>query len=675
MVEPVNFEPRTVKAPRRRRRLRPTVLLLWLVLVALGGTTWFVFTGRTVEIAVQPTPEQLQVKGRWPAPVIDHRYFLHRGRYTLTAELEGHRRLEETIEIDDDTPATLRFTFEPLPGRLRITSGELTGAEVLINGEVTAVTPAEVELPLGVHAVVVRAPRHSEAVRRVEISEPDQRLELAVVLEPGWAPVHFRTVPAGASVVVDGHRLGVTPLTAEIGAGRHDVELRLPGYAPHSSPIAVVAREELELPIIRLARSAALLKVTSVPTGASVTVDDEFQGTTPLEVGFSPDAEHEITLTKGGFEVHTESLRVAAGQRDHLTVELIPLMGQVRFTSRPPGAEVIVDGENRGRTDTTLELEERPHTVEIRLDGHVPFTTTITPRQGAINHIDAELESVAQASRPPERITSPQGVELKLIAPGRFTMGASRRVPGRRANETLREVVLTRPYYLAVREVTNREYRAFKASHRSGIVGSATLETDHHPVVRVTWDDAARYCNWLSEKESLPPVYEMRSGRMAARSPLPAGYRLPTEAEWAWAARYDGAGWERKYQWGGNLPIPSGAGNFGDRSADGVLGDSLPDYDDGHAATAPAGSFTPNPRGLFNMGGNVSEWVQDLYTIYPPQPGHVVEDPTGPDEGEYHVIRGASWMDDSVTELRLSYRDYGDEARPDVGFRIARSAR
>jgi formylglycine-generating enzyme required for sulfatase activity len=73
------------------------------------------------------------------------------------------------------------------------------------------------------------------------------------------------------------------------------------------------------------------------------------------------------------------------------------------------------------------------------------------------------------------------------------------------------------------------------------------------------------------------------------------------------------------------------------------------------------------------MGGNVSEWVHDVYTIYTPSPDDIATDPTGPDEGEYHVIRGASWMDDSVTELRLSYRDYGDEARPDVGFRIARS--
>ena len=92
------------------------------------------------------------------------------------------------------------------------------------------------------------------------------------------------------------------------------------------------------------------------------------------------------------------------------------------------------------------------------------------------------------------------------------------------------------------------------------------------------------------------------------------------------------------------------------------------------AATAPAGSFRPNPLGLYNLGGNVSEWMHDVYAVTPSPPGEVTRDPTGPTEGAYHVIRGSSWMDTNVTELRLSYRDYGDQARPDLGFRIARSA-
>jgi formylglycine-generating enzyme required for sulfatase activity len=109
-------------------------------------------------------------------------------------------------------------------------------------------------------------------------------------------------------------------------------------------------------------------------------------------------------------------------------------------------------------------------------------------------------------------------------------------------------------------------------------------------------------------------------------------------------------------------------------SAAGILEGSLPNYQDGYAATAPVGSFRANAFGVFNLGGNVSEWVQDFYAFTPSAPGIIEKDPTGPTTGDYHVIRGASWMDNTVTELRLSYRDYADSARPDVGFRIARNA-
>jgi formylglycine-generating enzyme required for sulfatase activity len=197
---------------------------------------------------------------------------------------------------------------------------------------------------------------------------------------------------------------------------------------------------------------------------------------------------------------------------------------------------------------------------------------------------------------------------------------------------------------------------------------------DSHPVVRVTWEQAAAYCNWLSGRDKLPPAYEKRGGRLVAKVPLTTGYRLPTEAEFERVARYpDGKG-PLRYPWGGAFPIPDKAGNYGDTSARDILRRTLPDYGDGFPATAPVEGLPPNAMGLFHLGGNVSEWMHDLYAITPSIRGSLVKDPTGPAEGEYHVIRGASWRHASVTELRLSYRDYGKDARPDLGFRIARYA-
>jgi formylglycine-generating enzyme required for sulfatase activity len=98
---------------------------------------------------------------------------------------------------------------------------------------------------------------------------------------------------------------------------------------------------------------------------------------------------------------------------------------------------------------------------------------------------------------------------------------------------------------------------------------------------------------------------------------------------------------------------------------------ALKDYSDGYAGTAPVGKFQPSPAGFFDLAGNVAEWVHDYYAIRatPSQ-----TDPSGPATGRHHVIRGSSWMQGSVSALRWTYRDYGTEPRPDVGFRCARYA-
>jgi formylglycine-generating enzyme required for sulfatase activity len=472
---------------------------------------------------------------------------------------------------------------------------------------------------------------------------------------------------------VGGEVVGRTPITAEVLSGSHSLEVLLEGYKPHVDRLRVVANEPLTLPTIVLQPAEGNISVATDPAQATVTVDGVYRGTTPIDLDLAPNEDHEVEVSKAGHVSHVERVRVGSGESRQLAVTLQPMRGEIQVSSRPPGAELLVDGEAVGTTDRRLTLTATEHVIEVRKDGYQPYRTRVRPRPGLPQEIAVTLQPEAAPGFANE-IQSPQGVPLKLIPPGRFTMGASRREPGRRANETLREVELTRPFYLAVREVSNREFREFNDQHRSGTAGRHSLENDHHPVVRVTWEEAARYCNWLSEREGLPPVYVQRGATLVARSPLPTGYRLATEAEWAWAARMASGASALKYSWGNGLPIPNDSGNYGDRSAASLLGDSLNEYDDGHPVTAPVGSFRANAHGLFNMGGNVSEWVNDIYTIYPPNTESVVRDPMGPGEGEYHVIRGASWMDESVSELRLSYRDYGRDPRPDVGFRIARSA-
>ena len=128
------------------------------------------------------------------------------------------------------------------------------------------------------------------------------------------------------------------------------------------------------------------------------------------------------------------------------------------------------------------------------------------------------------------------------------------------------------------------------------------------------------------------------------------------------------------YPWGNELPPPDRSDNFADIAAAEILPTTLVTYTDGFAVAAPVGSFAANPVGVFDLGGNVVEWVQDFYEISVAQPeAGVIVDPLGPETGRFHVLQGPSWRSATVTDLRLAYRNYGAEAREDLGFRIARN--
>ena len=150
------------------------------------------------------------------------------------------------------------------------------------------------------------------------------------------------------------------------------------------------------------------------------------------------------------------------------------------------------------------------------------------------------------------------------------------------------------------------------------------------------------------------------------------GYRLLTEAEWAWTAKVIPEGKSEMFPWGTELyPPPKVVGNYADRSAAKFLSFTLSNYNDGFPVSAPVGSFAPNSKGIYDISGNVAEWTHDYYDIRPMR-GEPEQDPTGPRAGNRHVIRGASWAMGSRSELRLSFRDAGADGRMDTGFRLAR---
>jgi formylglycine-generating enzyme required for sulfatase activity len=672
--------PQTTAPARGERTLKRIVLGAFVLLLLVVA---FVLLATPVSVRITPEPERYSLRGFPPAISVGERQLVLPGSYTVTAGLTGYRPLQQTIEVPSGGLQSFELQLEELPGQVSIELQPAVPFRLFVNdAAVLADGRQPAEIPGGTHRLRIETERYLPVEETLVVAGKGEAQQVAYVLQPAWASVRIDSQPPGATVEVDGEPAGVTPLETELLQGERRLVLKLEKYQDLTLPLQVVAGTDLAPDTLQLQPADGRVVLGSDPAGASVSVGGVFHGTTPVTLSLASGVEHALRLTKPGYRHFDKQLQLAADEEQTLDARLQPQYGIVFVTAQPADATLQVDGRDAGKATQRLQLTTRSHTLVISKPGYASQTVTVTPRTGTSQNVDVTLVTAEQARTRKQAMampavkTSVAGQQLRLIRPqGSFRMGASRREAGRRANESVRQVQLVRPFYLAAREVTNAEYRQFSPAHSSGSAEGVSLNADSQPVVNVSWEAAARYCNWLSGREGLPPAYTESNGRLQPVSPMSTGYRLPGEAEWAYVARKHTQKSEQRYPWSGSFPPTNLAGNFADASISDTLANTVPDYNDGHRVSAPVGGFAARPAGFHDLGGNVAEWMHDYYAVYPGEASKTVTDPLGPVSGEHHVVRDSSWRQGTITELRLSYRDYSRAARPDLGFRIARYAK
>ena len=676
-IEVADYEPRAraaVRKPVARSRGKP---IAWAAALAVAAVLGFLLTATSVEVATSSGVEADAVD--FAGTVFDFgfggRYLVPPGDYQLSVEAEGYAPAAQPVTVGRESGQRIVVALERLPGQVAIDTAGVPGT-LSVDGVPRGVLPGTFELPAGTRELTVSAPRHADQQIRFEVTGGGEEQLLKVALVPQFAKLTVTSVPEGATVWADDRELGRTPLETELDAGRYTLALLHPEYRRFESPITVKAGEPQVVGPIELGMPDGRLTVTSRPAGADVSLGGSYRGRTPVTIGVPPGMPQEVLITLAGHAPASETVSVESRAERRIGFDLVPVLGEVRVRGEPADAQLFVDGASRGAANQTLTLPAAPHVIEVRKAGLETFRATVTPREGQPQLVEFTLRTAGEArtAAMSARRSTGLGQEMVLVTGGRFTMGSARREAGRRSNETERVVVLQRPFYLSRFQVTNKEFREFRAEHLSGIFKDESLDLDRQPATRVTWQDAAAFCNWLSKRDGLPAAYVQRGDRLELAEPVNTGYRLPTEAEWEFAARFDGSRATRKYPWGNDLPVPARSGNWGDASAIYLTPVTISGYQDGHRVAAPVGSYPANPLGLHDLGGNVFEWTNDRYSIYVVGPDHVATDPVGPRAGDNYVIRGAGWLTGKIPELRVASRDSGNAARPDLGFRIARYA-
>jgi formylglycine-generating enzyme required for sulfatase activity len=641
-----------------------------LAALALAAASVALSQLERVEVVLAPADARVTAPQSWFSWHSAASVFVFPGTHRLRAEREGYEPASGEVTVREGAVARLELRLAKLPGLVSFdTSG--VAADVSVDGVRAGKVPGELSIAAGPRTITLRAPRYLDQVVRLDVVGMGQKQSAQVSMQPSFGVVNVQSVPAGAVITIDGENRGVTPADVELQAGVRRVVIAADGMRPWQSTLVVRAGEKSTLGPIELGAADAIVTVRSSPSGADVTVGGSFRGKTPLTTELAPGVEHSIVVSLAGYDAARRSVFAEAAGRPALDVRLVPQLVSVRVAGEPTDAEVWVNGVLRGKTPSAFSLPATRYRLEVRKSGFEPFATELTLAPGLERSVEYRLVDPKDiAGNAARSIQTKSGIELRLVRGGEFRMGSDRREQGRRPNEGSRRVTLSRPYYLGATEVTNAQFRKFRPLHNSGFVAQKSLDLDGQAVTGVSWNDAVEFCNWLSAEEGLAPAYEKQGEIWLLKTPVSNGYRLPTEAEWEFAARATEDGKTRRYAWGDALPVPGDSGNFAGAEAAEIVGGVLQGYRDPQLVVSKPREFSANPLGLYDMAGNVSEWVTDWYSSFAAS-GTAV-DPLGPAEGKLRGIRGSSWRSGDVAELRFAWRDSARQAADHIGFRVAR---
>lgn len=531
-------------------------------------------------------------------------------------------------------------------------TSEPAGAQVIVDGRVRGVTPlSRLELDSGSHRLEVAHSFYQTHVEGLSLDRGDH-LVRHFVLQVGDGTLSLLSNPRGAWVEVDGERLpDLTPTTLRTTAGEHTIVMGQAERRAVAQVHTLKAQQTLEVNFnLNIDPHGSLTMMTSPRNAKIEFVDKELVYTPQMRL---PIGEYTVRVSRPGYEAQTFRYTVQYGDNRH-DVKLVRAFGTLVVTTSPADADVRVSYVEGGRTrsksySTDMQLPLGALELRARAIGYrTAFRKLDLTSQGAAVHFDLAAMQVQVGRVFSDALSvGGQGPELVVVPAGRFLMGNASGPP---SEQPARTVVLSQPFAVSRFEVTIGDYLKYLQDRGLALHERLDPADITHAVAYVSHADATDYAGWLSAQ----------TGHK---------YRLPTEAEWEYVAR---AGSQQTYFFGEDPEQLCAYANVSDAATRKVYRQwQTLSCDDGLVRPGPVGTYQPNEFGVYDIYGNVAEWVADCglpeYTL-------------GSDDGTHaytggscssHGVRGGSW-DSQAIEASSSYRFSVSSANDDRGIRLLR---
>lgn len=525
-------------------------------------------------------------------------------------------------------------------GEIAITVQSIpAGAQIYIDG-ISKGTNEQIKIPVGKHSLKLIMDGYASVSKDIEVS-PEKTLFKYEMEKVQDVLLEVSSVPAGAEISLDGVLLGETPKSVYYTPGKYTLKLKKKGFSSVEDTVELEGsslKKNYSMQDIR-----ATLTINSDPD-ADVFIDGE-KITELKNIKIAPKY---ITIEAKKDKSATVTKKILLKKNDVQTVDIFPDLQtrDVKVDVSPWDADIKLWEKNGAKYDNhgSTVFHAVPvgtYTLQVIKEGYKSYKQDIKIEPGSAQII--KNIALIEGSDVPDGFVFVEG--------GTFTMGGYEEDESiiTKEGQQPHSVTLS-DFYIGKYEVTQKQWKSVMGKNPvtkerwEKVYTGYSLETinDNYPVFFISWYDAVKFCNKMSEKEGLEKcykIYQTKEDKDAQNNTgdekytvecnfKAKGYRLPTEAEWEYAAR--GGKKSRNF-------IYSGSNTIGDVSF----------YQDNCSKPMPVGGKKANELGIYDMSGNVSEycwdWYKNLYYTKSPS-----ENPTGPEEGWVRCRRGGDWIGSSV---------------------------